>query len=99
MPFDLRAKSHTCIHVFQILNGNAPEYLNDMFQFAGYSHYSPGLGKLRSLKQLKTNTEFYQACVMYNRCKLWNSLPVTIRGATSKSDLKKSCIYFYFINE
>ena len=82
--------------IFHILNDNVPEYLNDMFQFAGHSHYSPGLGKLRSLKQLKTNTEFYQACVMNNRCKLWNSLPVTIRGATSTSDLKKKLHLFLF---
>jgi len=48
MPFDLRVKYHTRIQVFHILNGNAPEYLNDL--------------------------ELYRTFIMYNGCKLWNSL-------------------------
>ena len=80
MPFDLRVKYHTRIQVFHILNGNAPEYLNDMLQFALNSHYSLRSGKNKSLRQLKPNTEFYRTCFMYNGCKLWNSLPVSIRN-------------------
>jgi len=99
MPFDLRVKYHTCIQVFHILNGNAPEYLNDMFQFGLSSHYSLRSGNNKSLRQLKPNTECYRTCFMYNGCKLWNSLPVSIRDVTSTSVfLTKGCNYFYFMN-
>ena len=73
------------IRVFHILNDNAPEYLNDMFQFTLNSHYSLRSGKDKSLRQLKPNTEFYRICFIYDGCKLWNSVSVTIRDATSTS--------------
>jgi len=38
-----------------------------------------------SLKQLKSNANLYRTCFMYNGCKLWNSLPVSITDATSTS--------------
>ena len=63
MPFDLRVKYHTRIQVFHILNGNAPEYLNGIFQFALNSHYSLRSGYNSSLRQLKPNTEFYRTCL------------------------------------
>jgi len=46
MHFVLRVKYHTRIQVFHILNGNAPEYLNDIFQFALNSYYSLRSGKI-----------------------------------------------------
>ena len=78
-------KYHTCIQVFHTLNGNEPGYSNDLFQFALNSHYSLRSAKNKSLRQLKPNTECYRTCFMYNGCKLWNSLPVSIRDATSTS--------------
>jgi len=56
MPFNVRVKYHTFIHVVHTLNGNAPAYLNDMFQFALNSHYSLRSGNNKSLRQLKPNT-------------------------------------------
>ena len=96
MPFDIRVKYHTCIQVFHILNGNAPEYLNDMFQFGLSSHYSLRSGNNKSLRQLKPNTECYRTCFMYNGCKLWNSFPVSIRDATSTSVFNKRLQLFLF---
>ena len=89
---------HTCIQVFHTLNGNAPGYSNDLFQFALNSHYSLRSAKNKSLRQLKPIAECYRTCFMYNGCKLWNSLPVSIRDATSTSVfLTKGCNYFYFM--
>jgi len=82
-----RVKNHTFIHVFHILNDNVPEYLNDMFHFDLNSHYSLRSGNNKSLRQLKPNTVFNRTCFMYNGCKLWNMLPVSIRDATNKSVL------------
>jgi len=65
MTFDLRVKYQTCIQGLHILNDNAPGYLNDMFQIALSSHYSLRLGKNKSLRQLKPNTELYRTCFMY----------------------------------
>jgi len=48
-----------------------------------------------SLKQLKSNTNLDRTCFMYNGCKLWNSLPVSIRDATSTSVFFiQGCNYF-----
>jgi len=96
MPFDVCVKCHICMQVFHIWYGNAPEYLSDMFHFDLNSHYSLRSGNNKSLKQLKPNTDFYRTCFMYNGCKLWNSLPVSIRDATSTSVLNKRLQLFLF---
>ena len=54
MTFDLRVKYQTCIQGLHILNGNAPGYLNDMFQIALNSHYSLRSGKKQVIKAVET---------------------------------------------
>ena len=50
----------------------------------------------KSLRPLKPNTECYRTCFMYNGCKLWNSLPVSITVATSTSVFNKRLQLFLF---
>ena len=96
LPINHRIDFHKAVLVFKSLNGLAPDYLSDYFEFRRNSHY---MFRSQSgdcmLLVPKPHTEIYKKSLAYSGAKLWNTLPLPIKQSTSLGQFKKSCLQWF----
>lgn len=86
---------HTVTLVYKMKHGLAPEYLDNLLEnvsdISNYQTRSSTNGDL-SVPLVKLKTK--QRTFGYRATKLWNSLPLNIRGSTSLEAFKSACTGF-----
>ena len=94
-PFTLteRRRFHTAVQIYKSLHQLSPPYLHNIFQFSKdiTGHISRNVNRLfvpRVLTNYGKRSFFYRGAV------LWNSLSLSVTGATTLSSFKNS--YFNF---
>lgn len=97
LPIRLRRNAHTLNLLYSILfDPKIPEYLKERFTFLKNQDFSERSSKRLLLKFPRCNSVFYESSFSVQAVKLWNSLPVNIRQASSKTSFKKMVYDFYF---
>ena len=81
-------RKHTAILMYKTVNKSAPDYLSNLFTSSN-SDYDLR-GKENRLLLPKFRTEFAKRnCFSFTGAKVWNSIPFSIRSASSLSFFKK----------
>ena len=92
LPVAQRIKYKSCIYIFKILHGQAPEYLCQMVR------RKPTLRE--GLRSSQDDTLLEPCCkgktVAAAMCKTWNELPVDLRGKSTLESFKRNLKTHYF---
>ena len=92
LPVAHRIKYKSCIYIFKILHGQAPEYLCQMVR------RKPSLRE--GLRSSLDDTLLEPCCkgktVAAAMCKTWNELPVDLRGKSTLESFKRNLKTHYF---
>ena len=93
LPIRLRIEFKILLITFKVLQGAAPKYLNDSI-----SVLPPSRNDLRRNDKgiLLSTPKHITKVTMAAAPRLWNSLPVSIRSACTKSDFKQKLKTFLF---
>jgi len=99
MKFNDRVAYRKSVLVYMSINNLAPSYLNDKFQLSNTTHNRI----LRSsnnneLHIPKPRLEFYRKSLSYSGPKIWNSIPLNIREATSLQQFKSLYMQWLFLD-
>ncbi len=75
--------------MYKCMNGMCPEYLTSSIKPISKIHKL----NLRSVEDKKLyvpkpKTELYRKCFAYSGAKVWNSLPLSVKNATSVNEFK-----------
>lgn len=93
---DTRRKYQICLQVFKCINGLAPAYLIDNFQFSrDFHHYNTRNKDQIRLPRAKTSK--YQSSFKYHGAKTWNDLPAHIRNETGQAIFKNRLKKYLFL--
>ena len=88
LPVKYRVHQNIVNHMFRILNGKSPNYLQDGISKSSTIHrYSTRSGAL-ALYQPRMGTHG-QKTFVYNGIKLWNSLPSSVQSQQCKDIFKR----------
>ena len=98
LPIQKRVTQLQLNHVFNIVHGDAPNYLKSNFNHVHNRHnFNTRSSELSfTIPTVKTNlgkTTFY-----YTGIKAWNALPSALQNITNKTNFKKS-IKSYFMED
>ena len=97
MNIEQRCNYFTSINVFKSLNGIAPSQMQNMF--IPVSHNLNTRSVENSLLYApKPNIEMFKMSLQYRGCKLWNSLPDSIRNCEELC-IFKSMLKHYIISQ
>lgn len=97
LPIRSRRNAHTLNLLYSILfDPKVPEYLKERFTFLRNQDLPERSTKKLLLKFPRYNSVFYKSSFTFQAVKLWNSLPVNIRQAKSKTVFRKMVHDFYF---
>ena len=92
LPVAQRIKYKSCIYIFKILNGQAPEYLCQMVRRK--------LSLREGLRSSLDDTLLEPCCkgktVADAMCRTWNELPVDLRGESTLESFKRNLKTHYF---
>ena len=94
----LRIEFKILLITFKVLQGSAPKYLIDLISVLPPSRYDlrrKNKGILLSAPKRFTKVTMGDRSFMAAASRLWNSLPVSIRSACTKSDFKQKLKTFY----
>ena len=79
--------------MFKILNGLAPDYLQDLFSIRTTKYNVRNLEM--KLNLAKPNTNYLKKSFSYSAASLWNNLPNNLRTIESVRSFKKEVNRFY----
>ena len=99
LPIRLRIEFKILLITFKVLQGSAPKYLIDLISVLPPSRYDlrrNDKGILLSTSKRFTKVTMGDRSFMAAAPRLWNSLPVSIRSACTKSDFKQKLKTFLF---
>lgn len=85
---NLRSKKQKVTLMYKIMNGRAPEYLQNLL--CKQEHHYQLRNNKQCLKIPKPKTEYMKRSFSYSTAKLWNKLPLDIRQSTSIAQFKKA---------
>ena len=82
--------------MYKCLNGLAPNYLSDMFDYESDFHSYP----CRNFRALclnipKFNSELYRSSIMYQGVHIWNGLPIHVKQCKSVASFHRECLKYY----
>ena len=86
---ETRRAKEKAVYVYKVLNGLAPNSLNDLFVSKSDITEYYLRGSYTSLQLSHPKTERLKKSFSFSRAKLWNSLPTDLRNADTFSDFKK----------
>lgn len=91
LPIRLRRNTHILNLLYTILfNPTAPHYLKNRFEFLCNSHERHLRSKENLTLKIPTySTSFYSKSFTVEACRLWNSLPLSIKRAQTLETFKK----------
>ena len=89
LPFPKQVQYHTCIMVYKVMKGLAPENINELFIKTSEMHTR----NLRSvdneqLRVPKTRSKLYENSFAVSAAKNWNNLPTQIRNSNGLHHFK-----------
>lgn len=90
---DIRRKKQKLVLTHKIMNGRAPQYLQDLF--CKQEQYYQLRNNENCLKLPKPKTEYVRRGFVYSSSKLWNELPLHVRESTSIVKFKKAINTLY----
>ena len=83
-----RRNKQKALMMFKIMNGMAPEYLEDIFtRNIGRSVYNLRISR-RNLALPVVKTDYYWNCFAYTGAKVWNALPEEMKYEKSMGAFK-----------
>jgi hypothetical protein len=89
MPFPTRVKFQTAVLMYKTLNGLAPSYLNNKFEFTyDITHRDLRSTSSNSLYIPKPSCELFRKSFVYSGSSIWNKLPLNVRTAPSLKSFK-----------
>ena len=88
-----RRKKLKATLMFKILNGLAPDYLQDLFSIRTTKYNVRNLEM--KLNLLKPNTNYLKRSFSYSAASLWNNLPKNLRTIESLRSFKREVNRFY----
>lgn len=86
-------KKPKAIFMFKILNGLAPDYLQDLFSIRTTKYNVRNLEMKLNLP--KPNTNYLKRSFSYSAASLWNNLPKNLRTIESLRSFKREVNRFY----
>ena len=99
LPIRLRIEFKILLFTFKVLQGSAPKYLIDLISVLPPSRYNlrrNNKGILLSTPKRFTKVTMGDRSFQEAAPRLWNSLPISIRSACTKSDFKQKLKTFLF---
>ena len=99
LPIRLRIEFKILLIIFKLLQGSAPKYLIDLISVLRPSRYDllrNNMGSFFEHRKRFTKVNMGDRSFMAAAPRLWNSLPVSIRPACTKSDFKQKLKTFLF---
>ena len=99
LPIRLRIEFKILLITFKVFQGSAPKYLIDLISVLPPSRYDlrrNNKGILLSIPKRFTKVTMGDRSFMAAAPRLWNSLPISIRSACTKSDFKQKLKTFLF---
>ena len=91
LPFHLRIEYNKLILMFKALNGQAPDYLSNLFKFQDAQRYSTRSSATQFLCIPKVRTELYKKSLTFSGAKVWNNLPNNMKNCQSLNEFKLLC--------
>jgi hypothetical protein len=88
LPVQKRVDSITLSHVFKIKHNIAPEYLNEHFIPADSVHSYSTRFRETGCYSIPKVKGFGMKSFSYNGCKLWNTLPTSVKNINKLADFK-----------
>jgi hypothetical protein len=97
MKFDERIKFKKAIMMYKVCNKIAPDYLQQKFTYVSDIH-SKNLRSqvLNSIYVPKPNLEISRKTFTYSGSKIWNSLPDTVKNASTVQEFKAKYLDFTY---
>ena len=83
LPIKQRIVFKLMLLVYKSLNGMGPDYLNELLNYANYTH-------LPLLLVPRVNTSIGERAFMHSAPKLWNLMPKSVKTCTSLQDFKSA---------
>ena len=88
LSFENRCSYHAGVTVYKSLENNVPAYISELIQVSNNDRYMLRSSSRQSLEQIRCNTVIKKQSFQCFSIKVWNSIPLEIRSATSLNSFK-----------
>ena len=91
LSFPRRVQYHTCVMVYKALKNMSPEYITDLFTKVSETHNRSTRSVDNDLLHIPSfKTSLFENSFSVSAARLWNTVPLDIRTASSLEAFKHS---------